>query len=143
MTALRHLLCAAPLLAALAVQAQDADSTPSNPGPQALTGTLAQVHASGSIALAYRGSSVPFSYLGAQGQRTHGRQTIALIGKQPFRRIQDAGRRIVTGVFHDSLSGVQTTIQTDVLNLCLGLIEIKNYFCAKKQKKTVDGRHQK
>ena len=68
MTALRHLLCAAPLLAALAVQAQDADSTPSNPGPQALTGTLAQVHASGSIALAYRGSSVPFSYLGAQGQ---------------------------------------------------------------------------
>ena len=67
MTALRHLLCAAPLLAALAVQAQDADSTPSNPGPQALTGTLAQVHASGSIALAYRGSSVPFSYLGAQG----------------------------------------------------------------------------
>ena len=67
MTALRHLLCAAPLLAALVVQAQDADSTPSNPGPQALTGTLAQVHASGSIALAYRGSSVPFSYLGAQG----------------------------------------------------------------------------
>ena len=54
MTALRHLLCAAPLLAALAVQAQDADSTPSNPGPQALTGTLAQVHASGSIALQRR-----------------------------------------------------------------------------------------
>ena len=68
MTALRQLLCAAPLLAALAVQAQDADSTPSNPGPQALTGTLAQVRASGHIALAYRDSSVPFSYLGAQGQ---------------------------------------------------------------------------
>ena len=68
MTALRQLLCAAPLLAALAVQAQDADSTPSNPGPQALTGTLAQVRASGRIALAYRDSSVPFSYLGAQGQ---------------------------------------------------------------------------
>ncbi|HQQ70447.1 MAG TPA: amino acid ABC transporter substrate-binding protein [Alicycliphilus sp.] len=68
MKTLRHLLCAAPLLAALAVPAQDVDGTPGNPGPQLLTGTLARVHASGSIALAYRDSSVPFSYLGAQGQ---------------------------------------------------------------------------
>ncbi|MBS0608702.1 MAG: amino acid ABC transporter substrate-binding protein [Proteobacteria bacterium] len=68
MTGLRHLLCSAPLLAALAVPAQDIDSTPANPGPQALTGTLAQVRASGSIALAYRDSSVPFSYLDARGQ---------------------------------------------------------------------------
>jgi len=68
MTGLRHLLCAAPLLAALASQAQDIDSTPANPGPQALTGTLAKVHASGSIALAYRDSSVPFSYLDARGR---------------------------------------------------------------------------
>lgn len=68
MKTLRNLLCAAPLLAALAVQAQDMDSSPSNPGPQALTGTLAKVRASGSIALAYRDSSVPFSYLDARGQ---------------------------------------------------------------------------
>ena len=68
MKALRNFLWAVPLLAALAAQAQDADSTPSNPGPQVLTGTLAQVRASGSIALAYRGSSVPFSYLDARGQ---------------------------------------------------------------------------
>jgi len=68
MRALRNFLWAVPLLAALTAQAQDADSTPSNPGPQALTGTLAQVRASGSIALAYRDSSVPFSYLDARGQ---------------------------------------------------------------------------
>src|SRR5574337_515116 len=68
MKALCRMLCAAPLLAALAVQAQDIDSTPSNPGPQALTGTLARVRASGSIALAYRDSSVPFSYLDVRGQ---------------------------------------------------------------------------
>jgi len=68
MKPLRSFLCAVPLLAALAAPAQDADSSPSNPGPQALTGTLAQVRASGSIALAYRDSSVPFSYLDARGQ---------------------------------------------------------------------------
>lgn len=68
MKTLRRLLCALPLLAALAAQAQDIDSTPANPGPQALTGTLAKVHASGTVALAYRGSSVPFSYLDARGQ---------------------------------------------------------------------------
>ena len=72
MKALRHitrLLCALPLLAALAVQAQDSDANfASSAGPQLLAGTLAQVRASGSIALAYRDSSVPFSYLDVRGQ---------------------------------------------------------------------------
>lgn len=36
--------------------------------PVALTGTLAQVHQKGEVALAYRESSVPFSYLDARGK---------------------------------------------------------------------------
>lgn len=76
-TGLRRLLpalaCAAGLCAlpVAAVRAQDSDA-PTRPlsrfAPTTLTGTLAKVRASGSIALGYREASVPFSYLNARNQ---------------------------------------------------------------------------
>lgn len=60
----------AALLALGSAQAEDGpeEASSRNPGPQALTGLLAQARSSGQVALAYRASSVPFSYLNAQGQ---------------------------------------------------------------------------
>ena len=56
-------------LALGSAQAEDGPESGSrNPGAQPLSGLLAQVRSSGSVALAYRTSSVPFSYLNAQGQ---------------------------------------------------------------------------
>lgn len=57
------LLCAALLAGAPAVRAQDATPPTVAAAPAELSGTLAKVRASGSIALGYRQSSVPFSFL--------------------------------------------------------------------------------
>lgn len=53
------------LLLALAPLAANAQAPAA---PVALTGTLAKVHQKGEVALAYRDSSVPFSYLDARGK---------------------------------------------------------------------------
>ena len=58
---------AAALLAAL-LQAGLALAQPEDAAPVELTGTLAKVRAARAITLAYRESSVPFSYLSARGQ---------------------------------------------------------------------------
>ena len=50
------------------VAAQESTPTPSAIGPAQLTGTLAKVRTSGSIAIGYRESSVPFSYLNARNE---------------------------------------------------------------------------
>ena len=60
------------LVAGAAVRAQE-DAQSSRPGPDsvapvALTGTLSKVRESGTIALGYRESSVPFSYLNARNE---------------------------------------------------------------------------
>ncbi|CAN7350915.1 amino acid ABC transporter substrate-binding protein [Paraburkholderia sp. SIMBA_054] len=60
------------LVAGAAVRAQE-DAQPSRLGPDsvapvALTGTLSKVRESGTIALGYRESSVPFSYLNARNE---------------------------------------------------------------------------
>jgi glutamate/aspartate transport system substrate-binding protein len=47
---------------------QEGTPTPTAIAPAQLTGTLAKVRASGSIALGYRESSVPFSYLNARNE---------------------------------------------------------------------------
>jgi glutamate/aspartate transport system substrate-binding protein len=47
---------------------QEGTPTPAAIAPAQLTGTLAKVRASGSIALGYRESSVPFSYLNARNE---------------------------------------------------------------------------
>jgi len=59
------------LLAGSAVWAQEEEAQPARtdadrPPPAALTGTLAKVRNTGTIALGYRESSIPFSYLGAR-----------------------------------------------------------------------------
>ena len=59
---MRSLFIAAALLACAAAGAQSADS------PLQLTGTLAKVRESGTIALGHRQSSVPFSYLSPRGE---------------------------------------------------------------------------
>jgi len=66
------LLCVAAWLASsLAAQAQDA-TAPTAPtvasAPAQLTGTLAKVRGSGTIALGYRASSVPFSFLSPRNE---------------------------------------------------------------------------
>jgi len=55
------------LLAALLV-AGHALAQPEDPAPVELTGTLAKVRAGGALTLAYRESSVPFSYLSTRGE---------------------------------------------------------------------------
>jgi len=62
---------AALALLAGAASAQEADTpdrTASSRAPATLSGTLAKVRASGSIALGYRQASVPFSYLNARNE---------------------------------------------------------------------------
>ncbi|ALP65027.1 amino acid ABC transporter substrate-binding protein [Paraburkholderia caribensis] len=60
------------LVAGAAVRAQDDPQSsrpvPDTAAPVALTGTLAKVRESGAIALGYRESSVPFSYLNARNE---------------------------------------------------------------------------
>ena len=58
----RWLLIAAAAIVVLPVAAQQEDS------PTTLTGTLRKVRDSGSITLAYRASSIPFSYLSPRGE---------------------------------------------------------------------------
>ena len=58
----RWLLIAASAIVVLPVAAQQEDS------PTTLTGTLRKVRDSGSITLAYRASSIPFSYLSPRGE---------------------------------------------------------------------------
>jgi glutamate/aspartate transport system substrate-binding protein len=58
----RWLLIAAAAIVVLPVAAQQEDS------PTTLTGTLRKVRESGSITLAYRASSIPFSYLSPRGE---------------------------------------------------------------------------
>ena len=58
----RWLLIAAAVIVVLPVAAQQEDS------PTTLTGTLRKVRESGSITLAYRASSIPFSYLSPRGE---------------------------------------------------------------------------
>jgi glutamate/aspartate transport system substrate-binding protein len=58
----RWLLIAASAIVVLPVAAQQEDS------PTTLTGTLRKVRESGSITLAYRASSIPFSYLSPRGE---------------------------------------------------------------------------
>lgn len=62
-------LLLAALLALGSAQAEDGPEPDArNAGAQPLSGLLAQLRASGSVALAYRTSSVPFSYLSTQGE---------------------------------------------------------------------------
>ena len=61
--ALGALLCAALLVGASAGHAQDATAPTVASAPAELSGTLAKVRASAIIALGYRESSVPFSFL--------------------------------------------------------------------------------
>jgi len=58
----RWLLIAAAVIVVLPVAAQQEDS------PTTLTGTLRKARDSGSITLAYRASSIPFSYLSPRGE---------------------------------------------------------------------------
>ena len=58
----RWLLIAAAAIVAVPVAAQQEDS------PTTLTGTLRKVRDTGSITLAYRASSIPFSYLSPRGE---------------------------------------------------------------------------
>jgi glutamate/aspartate transport system substrate-binding protein len=60
--ALAPLLAAWLAIAALAAHAQDEAS------PVVLSGTLAKARASGAVTIAYRESSIPFSYLSARGE---------------------------------------------------------------------------
>ena len=59
---------AAALLGVAAAFASPAAVAQSDDTPVVLTGTLAKVRQSGSITIAYRASSVPFSYLSARGE---------------------------------------------------------------------------
>jgi glutamate/aspartate transport system substrate-binding protein len=61
---LKRLLCAAVLLAAAGSAAVQAEANT----PVELTGTLLKARASGAVIVAYRESSIPFSYLSARGQ---------------------------------------------------------------------------
>jgi ABC-type amino acid transport substrate-binding protein len=61
---LKRLLCAAVLLAAAGSAAVQAEAN----APVELTGTLLKARASGAVIVAYRESSIPFSYLSARGQ---------------------------------------------------------------------------
>ena len=54
-------------LAALLLAGASALAPAQGVDPAALTGTLAKVRASGTIALGHRESSIPFSYLSARG----------------------------------------------------------------------------
>ncbi|MBR8511600.1 amino acid ABC transporter substrate-binding protein [Burkholderia cenocepacia] len=67
----RALALAGLLATGAAARADDAPSTPPRVEPFApaqLTGTLAKVRGSGTIALGYRDASIPFSYLNARNQ---------------------------------------------------------------------------
>jgi len=56
------------ILAALLAAGLALAQSPEDPAPVELTGTLAKVRASRAVTLAYRESSVPFSYLSARGE---------------------------------------------------------------------------
>src|SRR5581483_4794019 len=56
------------LLAALLAAGVAFGQSPEDPAPVELTGTLAKVRAARALTLAYRESSVPFSYLSARGE---------------------------------------------------------------------------
>lgn len=62
---MKAFILAAGLAAAIAAQPAAAQS---NPAPVQLSGTLQKVRESGTIALAYRQSSVPFSYVSPRGE---------------------------------------------------------------------------
>ena len=64
MKALASMLLAGCLLAGFV----PASTAQPEPAPIALTGTLAKVRSTGTIALGYRESSIPFSYLSARGE---------------------------------------------------------------------------
>jgi len=61
-------LAAAAAGIAAGAAAQDENGVPVPSAPAQLAGTLAKVRQSGSIALGYRESSIPFSYLGPRGE---------------------------------------------------------------------------
>ncbi|NUT13935.1 MAG: amino acid ABC transporter substrate-binding protein [Cupriavidus sp.] len=61
-------LLAAAWCGACAAQDAAAEATPAVSAPAQLSGTLAKLRGSGSIALGHRASSVPFSYLGARNE---------------------------------------------------------------------------
>src|SRR3954470_3325310 len=56
------------ILAALLAAGLAFAQSPDDPAPAELTGTLAKVRAAGALTIAYRESSVPFSYLSARGE---------------------------------------------------------------------------
>lgn len=56
------------LTAALAIAVAAPAVAQSEQSPLRLTGTLQKVHASGTVAIGYRESSIPFSYLSARGE---------------------------------------------------------------------------
>ena len=56
----------AAVLVALALAAGKALGQEEDPAPVVLAGTLAKARASGAVTLAFRESSVPFSYLSAR-----------------------------------------------------------------------------
>jgi glutamate/aspartate transport system substrate-binding protein len=58
----------AAFLLALALQAGTAIGQEADPAPVVLTGTLAKARASGAITIAFRESSIPFSYVSPRGE---------------------------------------------------------------------------